>query len=66
LPFTPEPNQIRANFENGVLNVHIPKQDQQERSHRIAIQGSSTDVQEAQNKDSAAQTGQASEVSIKH
>jgi HSP20 family protein len=29
---------VRAEFDNGVLTVHVPKEAQQERSQRIAIQ----------------------------
>lgn len=38
LPFAPDADQVRAQFEHGVLTVHLPKQLQQERSRRIAIQ----------------------------
>lgn len=38
LPYAPEPDQVRAEFEQGVLTVHLPKQPQQERSRRIEIQ----------------------------
>jgi len=39
LPGPIEPDQVRANFENGVLTVTVPKSQQQERSRRIQIQG---------------------------
>lgn len=46
LPFTAQPDDIKASFENGVLTVCVPKSAQQERSRRIPIQtgesGSST------------------------
>ncbi len=38
LPFAPDPDQVRAEFEHGVLTVHLPKQPQQARSRRIEIQ----------------------------
>ncbi|TFY97793.1 Hsp20/alpha crystallin family protein [Ramlibacter rhizophilus] len=39
LPFAPDPEQVRASFEHGVLTVRVPKPVQQERSRRIEIQG---------------------------
>jgi HSP20 family protein len=42
LPGPVEPEQVRASFENGVLTVTVPKTEQQERSHRIQIGGSSS------------------------
>ena len=39
LPFSVRPEEIRANFEHGVLRVTVPKSAQQARSHRIAIGG---------------------------
>lgn len=38
LPYAPNPEQVRAEFAQGVLSVHLPKQPEQERSRRIAIQ----------------------------
>ncbi len=38
LPYAPDPGQVHAHFENGVLTVHVPKQPEQERSRRIEIQ----------------------------
>ena len=40
LPGPVEPEQVKANFENGVLTVTVPKAEQQERSRRIQIGGS--------------------------
>ena len=40
LPGPVEPEQVQANFENGVLTVTVPKTEQQERSRRIQIGGS--------------------------
>src|SRR3954471_16130487 len=35
LPFSPEPEQVEANFENGVLTISVPKKGQQEKAHPI-------------------------------
>jgi len=40
LPFQVNADEVRANFENGVLTITVPKSAQQERSRRIQIQGS--------------------------
>lgn len=37
LPFAPQAEDIHADFEHGVLTIHIPKHAQQERSHRIEV-----------------------------
>lgn len=39
LPFSPDPQQVRADFKDGVLTVHVPRQAQLERGRRIAIGG---------------------------
>jgi HSP20 family protein len=39
LPFAPDAEQVRAECQDGVLTVHVPKQAQTERSHRIEVQG---------------------------
>ena len=41
LPFQPDPDQVRADFEHGVLKVKVPRQGQQEKSRRIEIGGGS-------------------------
>ena len=38
LPFAADPDQVQANFENGVLSITVPKSDQQQRVHRIDVQ----------------------------
>jgi len=45
LPFTPKPDDIRADFRDGVLTVSIPRQEQQERSRRIEIGGAASGQQ---------------------
>src|SRR5262245_25634526 len=42
LPFAPDPEQVRANYENGVLTVRMPKRASQGQGHRIQVQGSAT------------------------
>lgn len=37
LPFQPDPDQVRADFEHGVLRITVPRQGQQEKSRRIEI-----------------------------
>jgi HSP20 family protein len=39
LPFAVDPGQVKANFENGVLTVTLPKGNEQQRSRRIEVQG---------------------------
>ena len=38
LPYAPDPSRVHAEFDNGVLTIHVPKEAHQERSQRIAIQ----------------------------
>ena len=40
LPFPVNPDQVQAQFENGVLRVTLPKAQPQERTRRIQVQGS--------------------------
>ncbi|MFC7557172.1 Hsp20/alpha crystallin family protein [Pseudoroseomonas wenyumeiae] len=40
LPFSINPDQVQARFENGVLTVTLPKGQPQEQVHRIQVQGS--------------------------
>lgn len=37
LPFAPNPEQVQAECENGVLTIHLPKEGQVERSRRIDV-----------------------------
>jgi len=39
LPYSIDPEQVQARFENGVLTVTLPKTAQAERSRRIQVQG---------------------------
>lgn len=41
LPFAPNPDEVRAESNNGVLTIHVPKQAQQETSRRIEVRSSS-------------------------
>jgi HSP20 family protein len=42
LPFSPDPDQIHASFDNGVLTVTVPRSDQaRERGRRIEVQSGS-------------------------
>jgi HSP20 family protein len=42
LPFAPDPAQVEADFEHGVLRVVLPKKGQQEKAQKIQIRGSKT------------------------
>ena len=45
LPFSPDPEQVRAECDHGVLTIHVPRQPQQERSRRIEVRGADTGSQ---------------------
>ena len=61
LPFPMDPEQVQANFENGVLTVTVPKTGRQERSRRIQVQGRGVGGPGAQSaqgaRDSSGDTG---------
>lgn len=38
LPFAPDPDQVHASYENGVLTVRMPKTSQVQRGRRIDVQ----------------------------
>jgi len=39
LPFAPDPNQVKAEFKDGVMTITIPKpQDVKQKQHRIEVQ----------------------------
>ena len=40
LPFTPDPDQVRADYSHGVLTIRMPMQPQAERSRRIEVRES--------------------------
>src|SRR5690348_7047647 len=42
LPYRVSPDQVQAQFENGVLTVTIPKSQEADRSRRIQVQGRGT------------------------
>jgi HSP20 family protein len=42
LPFPVEPDKVQARFENGVLNVTVPKEQTQQGSRRVQVQGMSS------------------------
>lgn len=55
LPYPVDPGQVQASFNNGVLDVVLPKTAQQERSHRIQIRsGESASRQQASGTGAAA------------
>jgi HSP20 family protein len=39
LPYSVDPDQVQAHFENGILTIAIPKSKAQQRSNRIEVQG---------------------------
>lgn len=46
LPFAPNPDQVQASFQHGVLKIRLPKQGQQEKTRRIPIGGAQTGGQQ--------------------
>lgn len=54
LPYAPDPAHVHAQFENGVLTIHVPKEAQLERSQRIEIQAPTMQSQPAPKVKSAA------------
>ncbi len=62
LPYAPDPSQVRAEFDNGVLTIHVPKEAQQERSQRIEIQAHTPPGQSAPQVTSAASAGAGGEM----
>jgi HSP20 family protein len=47
LPSSVDPEQVKANFQNGVLTITLPKTAQQERSRKIQIKAGKENVQKA-------------------
>jgi HSP20 family protein len=59
LPFSADPDQVQASFDNGVLTIVIPKSVDQERTHRIDVHaGSRTGQPASQQASQRSQTGQ--------
>ena len=56
LPFSPRPDQVKAEFTNGVLHITLPKSAAQERVHRIQVQQGSGGA--AQGRTASAQSEQ--------
>jgi HSP20 family protein len=53
LPFTPDPDKIEADCDQGVLTIKLPRGAEQERSKRIAIGGTSGKTIEAKGSEPA-------------
>ena len=66
LPFAPDPDQVRAECDHGVLTIRMPKQAQQQRSRRIEVQGASQGAQEREQSASAAEENTAAATAAKH
>jgi HSP20 family protein len=63
LPFTPDPNQVKAEFKNGVMAITIPKpQEVKQKQHRIEVQKDTSAQSEA--SASRSDTGAPSEPSV--
>ena len=64
LPFSVNPDQVQAQFENGVLRVTLPKTEPRERTRRIQVQGkgSQSGVSQATGNGAAANQVGASQV----
>lgn len=45
LPYAPQPEDVHADFKDGVLTIHVPKAEHQERSHRIEIESQKSAAQ---------------------
>lgn len=54
LPYAPDPDQVRAECQHGVLTIHLPRQAQAERTRRIEVQGGG---EEASPRLQASETG---------
>jgi HSP20 family protein len=57
LPYRVDPNQVQAWFENGILNITVPKAKAQQRSNRIQLQGSGESRQGAKDQDKPPHNG---------
>lgn len=62
LPFAVDPEQVQATFEDGVLNITLPKPQEQQRSGRIEIKAGGQKTAQALGASSSSQNlGQAAE-----
>jgi HSP20 family protein len=61
LPYRVDPNQVQARFENGILNITVPKAKAQQRSNRIEVQGAGEARQEGKDQDKAPHNGKGQE-----
>jgi HSP20 family protein len=61
LPFAADPDEVRAGFENGVLTITVPKNNQQQRTRRVDVQaGGGAQSGQRAGKKTSSQAGQAS------
>ncbi|HZC94997.1 MAG TPA: Hsp20/alpha crystallin family protein, partial [Bradyrhizobium sp.] len=60
LPFAPDPNQVKAEFKNGVMTITIPKpQEVKQKQHRIDVQkDTSTPSERTPSEPSVSRAGQ--------
>jgi HSP20 family protein len=59
LPFAPDPDEVEAKFDNGVLKITLPKQDQSRRSRKIEVQqGSGESAQTGTSKSGRSKSGE--------
>jgi HSP20 family protein len=57
LPFAADPDEVQASFENGILNITVPKSEQQRRTRRIDVQpGSGAQVGQRGSQQASQQT----------
>jgi HSP20 family protein len=57
LPYRVDPNQVQARFENGVLDIAVPKAKALQRSNRIEVQGAGDARKEGKDQDNAPHNG---------
>ena len=60
LPFVPDPDRVRAEFESGVLKVTLPKQDQSQKARKIDVRTKETRGEAAQTRDAQGTQGESS------
>ncbi|MDB6088410.1 MAG: heat shock protein Hsp20 [Gammaproteobacteria bacterium] len=61
LPFAADPDQVTATFENGVLTIAVPKNNQQQRTRRVDVQsGAGAQSGQRAGQQTSSQAGQAS------